>query len=136
MLHLRDVRALLAALALARCAPPSQVVQVAPGPAPGRPRFTLPATGRTLYGLAVVPCGGGPPRWQFGTDGGVVAAIPPTIVYGEVPTGFALLPGPAALTPGCYEVFVDGAAGRFTVQPDGGIAPATSARPGAAARDR
>ena len=96
---------------------------MAAGATPGRPRFTLPADAGALYGLAVVPCGGGAPRWQFGTGGGVLTAVPPTIVYGEVPAGFSLLAGPAPLTAGCYDVFAGTAAGRFTVQPDGAIVP-------------
>ena len=121
-----------ALLALAACARPTLVVGVAAGPAPAKPRFTLPADAGTLYGLAVVPCGGGPPRWQFGTGGGLLTTIPPTIVYGEMPAGFSLIAGPEPLTAGCYDVFAGGAAGRFTVQRDGtitGTPPAQGVRP-------
>src|SRR5690349_17168416 len=80
---------LLALAAAAACARPTLVVQVAPGTAPATPRFTLPADAGALYGIAVVPCGGGTPRWQFGTGGGLQTMIPPVITYGEVPAGFA-----------------------------------------------
>jgi hypothetical protein len=133
------LRALLACAAagcaVAACAPPSLVVQVAPGAAPGKPRFTLPADAGTVYGLAVVPCGGGAPRWQFGTGGGILTAVPPTLTYGELPPGgFTLLAGPEPLTPGCYEVFTGAAVGRFTVQRDGTVVPAAAPRPAAPPR--
>jgi len=120
----RAGRILPALLALAACAPPSQVIQVAPGPAPGRPAFTLPIGSGALYGLAVIPCGRDVAVWQFGTGGGLLTRIPSPIVYGDLPPGFTLRAGPAPLTPGCYDVFADGAAGRFTVQPGGTIVPA------------
>ena len=94
----------------------------------GGPRFTLPADVGTVYGLAVVPCGGGAPHWQFGTGGGIMTTVPPTVTYGELRAGFALLAGPDPLTPGCYEVFVDRAAGRFLVRPNGDVVPTSGAR--------
>ena len=116
-------------LAAAACRPPASVIQIAPGREPGRPSFTLPTSAVTLYGLAVVPCNGGDPRWQFGTGGGVMTRVPPAIVYGEMPAGFSLIAGPTPLTPGCYEVFASGASGRFTVRPGGLVVPdARSAR--------
>jgi hypothetical protein len=93
------------------------------GAAPGHIVFALDEAPTTaLYGLRVAACGGGRTMWEIGqTDG--THAPPDTIVYGDVPPGFAERVPPRALTPGCYEVDTSGPApARFDVRADGVVA--------------
>ena len=113
-----------AGAALAACAgPPSYLVAVAPGPTPNAPTFAVPGATEGLYGLSVSQCGGGATMWAIGTGGGNVSR-PASVVYGRAPDGWTTRAGPLPLTAGCYEVFASGnGVGRFTVRPDGTLAP-------------
>jgi hypothetical protein len=113
-----------AALVLASCAPQAAyVVRVTPGTPPSVPVFMLPPNSAGFYGLFVAPCRGGRPVWQIGSGGGQ-ASQPASITYGKAPDGFATLAGPTALTAGCYDVVASGGGkGRFTVLPNGTLAP-------------
>jgi len=102
-------------------------VRVEPGTTPLKPAFVLTdTTGRgpvgTIYGLPVVVCGSETVLWQISADGS--SSAPGRIEYGTPPPGYVVNIGPAALRPGCYDVFVtDGRRARFRVDKLGHVTP-------------
>ena len=123
--HVATVAAL--SILLIGCEAVVNEVRVIPGPTPLKPLFVLTdSTGHgpagTIYGLSIVACGTETVLWQIAAGGSNTA--PSRIEYGVAPPGFVVNAGPAALHPGCYDVFVtDGRRARFRVDGFGHVVP-------------
>lgn len=127
-LRSRHVVALAAlSISLIGCEATVNEVRVIPGVTPLKPVFVLTdSTGHgpagTIYGLSIVACGTETVLWQLAASGSNTA--PSRIEYGVAPPGFVVNAGPAALRPGCYDVFVtDGRRARFRVDGFGHLIP-------------
>ena len=120
------IRLLLALLAAPLGCAVSNAVWIQPNSDVGKVVFRIAQTPKgdvpltTFYGLTVAECGGRV-TWEFGTSGSN-GPPPGRVIYGEVPPGFVTKAAPRPLRPGCYHVFITGAASTtFEVTSDGKV---------------